>query len=592
MSEEAERSPWATGDVPVRSEAAPITWGATDRAAPAGGPAPGADLATGATAVGDAGDAAARVAPGRSAPVASWDRIAPAAGEARPPELLARPPTPTTPRASGALAGPVSIVAIMATLVLASVVLVTRAGSVPVASPPDDDRAEVPGATTSAVAAGDDADVGPTAADGPPGAGTEPAVELGTLPPVAGSDESGSADPPVSAAEAVAPEPDGGVRTGGRAGDPGPEGSRLDGSPVGAAGPVRSVALRGPVAAVDEPLELVVRAETGDLHTISLPSGTVRTLRAAEVGRVDVDPFGRDLVVTPDAAVVVGDGRVTVVPRTGPPRLVDLATDGTDGGGDGDEGDPSADSGGRRGGTLRFLVEAIGWIDDAGRPVTVVRTFGNSLEQPRLGERTTAVAADGSTAPLPEGLDPGARLRFDGAAAVDDAGGTYLVDPAGATRRVSSGRLLASGPDHLLLRECDDARACRHVVTDLDGGAPRVALVPERYDLERALGATLSPDASHVAFVDLGASEHVVIELASGKVVTQPLRRTSTSSVWAPDGSGSFVLADRGLSYLDATTGEATPLGAELGTLASLGGRRPDGEILDALVVDETLTFT
>lgn len=64
--------------------------------------------------------------------------------------------------------------------------------------------------------------------------------------------------------------------------------------------------------------------------------------------------------------------------------------------------------------------------------------------------------------------DPAELLDFDGGLLRTDTGGTFNIGPGGA-KRITTGAVIANGANHLLLRECDEQRACNLVSVGRDG---------------------------------------------------------------------------------------------------------------------------
>jgi hypothetical protein len=112
-----------------------------------------------------------------------------------------------------------------------------------------------------------------------------------------------------------------------------------------------------------------------------------------------------------------------------------------------------------------------------------------------------------------------------GGVLVEAPGGTYAVSATGALR-LTTGRVLASGVNHLLVKECDDALVCTVALVERDSGARR----------------PLPP------------------ELALGDGSFLP----GTPSI-APDGNGIVVFGARGaifgLEYVDLVTHASVQLG-------------------------------
>ena len=100
--------------------------------------------------------------------------------------------------------------------------------------------------------------------------------------------------------------------------------SLFDAATVDSIGPI-NVELPSPVAAIQIPTEVVMLTANGLMHTLSLPSGRVRSVALAD--DADTSMFnGGNVVVTPEAAAILQaeGGAVVIVPRTGPPINVSM----------------------------------------------------------------------------------------------------------------------------------------------------------------------------------------------------------------------------------------------------------------------------
>jgi hypothetical protein len=327
------------------------------------------------------------------------------------------------------------------------------------------------------------------------------------------------------------------------------------------------------VAAIQAPTEVVMLTDDGLVHTLSLPSGRVRS-----VALTDSSSFGGGgpLVVAPEGSVIAqpdGTG-LLIVPRTGPP--VSVAADELGAG----IGGFQPFSWWRAGdGTERFVV---------------------SIYPPDGGNATFAtVGLDGDVVPLlaPQAVASGFGLTTpDGTWIVNDAGGAYEVDATGTSRRIDSGVVQAAARDHRLVRECDESLQCSTVLVRSSDGERRVidpALLPEEFNL-RVYGMTMAPDGSAVSVVRSGANqeERVIIDLGVGEVATAPTGFWQQGSTWAADSSGIFDarIDGPGLQFV-ARTGEIVTFGEDLGQVVSVGVRWPDAELDPTVtVVSETVS--
>ena len=312
------------------------------------------------------------------------------------------------------------------------------------------------------------------------------------------------------------------------------------------------------------PTEIVVMTTDLGLATLSLPSGRVRYAALSDgLPRVDGGP----LVVADDGAVVVsgtGSSTAVVVPRVGPPIAVPA---------------PEPLQG--------FFPN--GRASTAADGSTVFPFFGYGPDGP---ERRFEVGLDGSVRELDAddatpffGFDLGGA---DGGPLLNDAGGLYRRTDVGV-ERISDGIAVTAAGANALVRTCDDARVCGHVVLDVVTGATTPVSPAATTDLENSSYLLeLSPDGRAVSSARQGSDGRPtvrIVDLADGSVVEGPpgesLGPVPTSS-WLSDGSGVVQIGDTrsgGLMFLDRTTGDVVPFATELGPVAQIGVRSVDEEL-------------
>ncbi len=174
------------------------------------------------------------------------------------------------------------------------------------------------------------------------------------------------------------------------------------------------IELPAAVAAIGAPTEVLALSPSGLLHTLSLPSGRVRTIDLEGVSDASFgDGYGAMVVAPDSAAVGSGSSRMVVVPRSG--EALDVALE------------VGADVGGTN-------VE--GWIrGEDGSTRFVVAVYPSQAGNVEL----LAVGADGEAVELPEGFilhgfGPASGLR--GELVVNDAGGAYRVAADGTSQRI------------------------------------------------------------------------------------------------------------------------------------------------------------
>jgi len=185
--------------------------------------------------------------------------------------------------------------------------------------------------------------------------------------------------------------------------------------------------------------------------------------------------------------------------------------------------------------------------------------------------------------------DPARLLALDGGLLREDTGGTYRVGPDGA-ELVTTGSVIANGPNHLLLRECDAQRACGVVSVGRDGERTEWPNgIPDDVVPQRVAGLSSGGDALLVIGERLSADEPSalqVLELADGSL--QPLQASpffEGFASWDTTGAGIFY-ADQQLLYFDRFTGEAVVVSEDLPRLRSVRTRRPaDTPICEVLEI-------
>lgn len=342
--------------------------------------------------------------------------------------------------------------------------------------------------------------------------------------------------------------------------------------PSAAATPVPdAIELPPAVSAIGAPTEVLALAPGGLLHTLSLPSGRVRTVDLNGVSDASfADGFG-GLVVSPDAAAItVGGSNLLLVPRVG--DATEMEFGGDDVGGMNVEGWMRAEDG-----STRFVVAA--------------------YSAQRDNVDLLAVSIDGEVDELPDTAVSSSVLSgaLQGGLIVNDAGGAYRVSIDGTSQRIEDGVVLAHDDRHRLVRECDDRRQCATViVTEADGSRREIdpVVLPDG-GRDAFFGITLAPDGSAASVVrnDLGRQERVIVDFTVGEVASGASETWQAQSTWAADSSGVFDIAGGELQFLDRATGESSVLAEELEPIITLGVRHPDAELpADVLVVATTLT--
>ncbi len=327
---------------------------------------------------------------------------------------------------------------------------------------------------------------------------------------------------------------------------------------VGAVTPIE-IELPPAVAAIQAPTEVVMLTDDGVVHTLSLPSGRVRSVAVTSNAG-----GGGPVVVAPEGAVIGqpdGSG-LLIVPRSGPPVSVGLDELGADNGG----------------------YQPISWWRAGdGSERFVVAIYPNNGGTPIFA----SVGLDGDVEPLlaPQAVSSGFGMTTpDGTWIVNDAGGAYEVEAGGVSRRIDGGVVQAAARDHRLVRECDESLQCSTVLVRISDGERRIidpAVLPEEFP-SMVYGMAMSPDGSAVAAIRNGPSEQqrVIIDLGLGEVANAPTGFWSEGSTWAADSSGIFDarINGPGLQFL-TRTGESVTFGDDLGQVVTVGVRWPDAEL-------------
>lgn len=333
-----------------------------------------------------------------------------------------------------------------------------------------------------------------------------------------------------------------------------------DDSSGDASATIDRIELPSELADLPELTELVAQSVDGQLHTISLPSGRVRTV---DLG-VDQDGLlfgGNGLVAGPDAAMISSyENDPIIVPRSGVPFPLDLADfgDGTD------------------------QITPYGWItDDSGNMLFVVAAYQSVGDT----QQSFLVASDGTIVAQPSATLSNFALptAAHGVQIINDAGGAYRLDPDGVTVRIADGTVLASSNSQILVRECDDARVCDTVIRNIDGSDRRVVDLPDSIG-NRFFGLSLSPDGTAVSYSVYGQQpRRLIIDFDGNEFEADANTNFGPTGAWVADSSGEFSVAAEaeGIAFLDRTSGETIVFATELGRVGAVAARYPDSELLD-----------
>jgi hypothetical protein len=176
------------------------------------------------------------------------------------------------------------------------------------------------------------------------------------------------------------------------------------------------------------------------------------------------------------------------------------------------------------------------------------------------------------------GSNPQALATPGGDLVVKDTGGSYLLTEAGTTR-LTSGDVVATGRNHLLLRECDQQLECSLASFDRNGFRTLwLTDLPDGANPQQVNGLSPSGDALLIN-ADRFSADHPgelqVFELLDGAITQlRSSRNFGGFAAWANDSSGVFY-ADDQLMYVTRSGDRTVAVSANLPHLRTLATRRP-----------------
>ncbi|MFT4616311.1 MAG: hypothetical protein ACI89G_000541 [Minisyncoccia bacterium] len=176
------------------------------------------------------------------------------------------------------------------------------------------------------------------------------------------------------------------------------------------------------------------------------------------------------------------------------------------------------------------------------------------------------------------GSTPRALATPGGDLVVKDTGGSYLLAEDGTTR-ITSGDVVATGRNHLLLRECDQQLECSLASFDRNGFRTLWATdLPDGANPQQVNGLSPGGDALLINGDRLSADhpgELQVFELLDGAVASlRSSRNFGGFAAWANDSSGVFY-ADDQLMYVTRSGDRTVVVSADLPHLRALSTRAP-----------------
>jgi hypothetical protein len=289
--------------------------------------------------------------------------------------------------------------------------------------------------------------------------------------------------------------------------------------------------------------------------------------------------YGNGIVVSPDAAFMGnGGGAAVILPRSGPPVLVDVEQSATV------DLEPPV------------YLQPSGWIrTPEGSTAFVVTVYQ------QIGSQSAdfVVALDGTVTAARTSVPSVWREAFttvDGDRYVNDAGGAYRIAPDATSQRVSTGSIIAASSDHILVRECDDARSCGYTVIATGESVDEPRLIDEPVVADQLLdifGGQLSPDGSTLAY-NANDGSPALLDLERGPVALTELQPSYGDWLWAPDSSGvfRFEFDSSGMDFVERLSGETVHFGDELGPITGIAVRYPESELVTERVAVNKLSFS
>lgn len=283
------------------------------------------------------------------------------------------------------------------------------------------------------------------------------------------------------------------------------------------------IPLVSPFDVITEPTEVVFLSR-GAINRLRLPEGVIRSIAVTEVW----DSAGQ-LAVAGDTIALSTNDDVMLVRDGLPVTQVEVG--------------------------IVNMIRA--------RPVQgdfIVSSFDASRSMG--GQFNVLVSPDGAATPIErEWIDEAwpamMGIAGNGDLLVDAPGGLYAVQPFGDTppRRITDGRIVGSGRNHLLLHQCNETLECNFSLLDLrTGEASATVPLPEdllSYDLPR-----ISPDGARtvvMTFADeQSPPEWQIFDFTTGESTgTFELESWVQSSIepWSADAAGIFAVDGDELMY-------------------------------------------
>ncbi len=277
------------------------------------------------------------------------------------------------------------------------------------------------------------------------------------------------------------------------------------------------------------PTEVVTLSQSGVVSVTEFPGGRTRS--------VDVSSVGAQLQITVgNGTIVVFDSTTLLQIRDGEPVVESTLSDGI------------------------IFVQPWTGTDDF-----VVTTPATGPSTP---ERNWVLRPDGTLDTLDNRFVDETSFFSrvfspDGDALFNAPGGVYAVAPDGATRRISTGTLIATGRRHWAIEECDETLRCAYSIIEWDTGTVTPALLDAVAQFGYVdLATFISPDGRSIVFrADSdGAGRRQILDVESGtSLAAGRINQFVEPDAWATDSSGVFI-TDRFLQFIERATGTVTEI--------------------------------
>ena len=277
------------------------------------------------------------------------------------------------------------------------------------------------------------------------------------------------------------------------------------------------------------PTEVVTLSQSGIVDITEVPSGRTRS--------IDVSSLGANLqLAVDDRSIVVFTSTKLLQIRDGEPVIETEVRDG--------------------------IIFVQSWTGTESFVVTTPTTGERAPQQDWM------LRADGSIETL-DNLFVDETSFFSrvfspfGDALFTAPGGVYAAGADGEARRISTGRLLATGSRHWAIEECDETLRCAYSIIEWETGTVTSGVL----DVIDQFGfidpsTHISPDGRSIAYrADSdGSGRRQILDVATGDSVQGGrINQLVFPDSWAADSSGLFF-ADQFLQFVDRATGAVTQI--------------------------------